>query len=313
MRYFHLPAVDKPCSQLVMGSGDFLKPHNIDNAAVMLNEYIKAGGNLFDTAHQYRGSEVTLGMWMEQQRNREDILILTKGAHHDDGSPGPRVNPEAITKDLIESLVRLKTEYVDFYALHRDDPSVEVGPIVEILNHHLEAGRIRAFGASNWTFQRIQEANDYAVQHSLKGFSFSSTNLSLASVNEARWPGCVSADEETRQWHKVTQMPLLSWSSQAGGFFSGRFSPEDRSNEEMVRVFYNDGNWERLRRAQSLAKDKGVEPIQISLAYVLHQPYPTAAIIGCETPAELASSLKALEIQLTQTEVEWLNLRKESL
>ena len=313
MKYIHLKPLQRDCSQIVLGSGNFLKPDNYDNAQVMLDALVAKGGNVLDTAHQYRGSEVTIGRWMEERGNRSDIVILTKGAHHDDGSPGPRVNPEAITKDLAESLTRLKTDYVDLYALHRDDLTVEVGPIIEVLNAHHEAGRIRAFGASNWTHERIEEANAYAADHGLVGFSFSSINLSLATVNEARWPGCVSADAETIAWHEATNMPLISWSSQAGGFFSGRFAPDDLSNEEMVRVFYNESNWERLRRAELLGKEKGGTAIQIALAYVLHQPFQTAAILGCETPQELESSLEALNITLSTEEIEWLDMRRQSL
>lgn len=95
------------------------------------------------------------------------MIIMTKGAHPDDGEPSNRVNPRAIHNDVPDSLEKLRTSYIDLYALHRDDPSVEVGPIVEALNEHVAAGRIHAIGASNWTYNRIQEANDYAWTHGL--------------------------------------------------------------------------------------------------------------------------------------------------
>lgn len=86
---------------------------------------------------------------MDELGNRDDINIFTKGAHHDQN--GPRVNADAIRSDLFTSLERLRTDYIDLYALHRDDPAVPVGVILEALNEHVEAGRIRAFGGSNWT------------------------------------------------------------------------------------------------------------------------------------------------------------------
>jgi len=312
MKTISLLHVEKPCSQLIMGSADFLVPANIEKASVMLDKFVEAGGTVFDTAHQYKGSEAALGLWLSRRKNRDKVVILTKGAHHNDGSPGPRVTPEAITKDLTESLERLQTPYVDLYALHRDDPVVAVGPIVDELNKHLAAGKIRAIGVSNWTKDRIQAANNYAAERGLRGFTFSSTNLSLAVPNEPRWPGCVAADTATREWHLRNRIPLLAWSAQAGGFFSGRFTPEDRSNAEMVRVFYNDGNWERLRRAQWLAHEKGLSALQIALAFVLNQPFPTGAIIGPETPEELQSSLTAVDLSLTPHEVKWLDLQTDS-
>src|SRR5699024_5013989 len=182
--------------------------------------------------------------WMKERNNREDIVIFTKGAHHD--QHGPRVNPEAIQSDLFESLERLGTDYVDLYALHRDDPNMPVSVIIDALNEHIQAGRIKAIGGSNWTTERLQEANEYAAANDLVGFSFSSPNLSLAKANEPFWKGCVSTDKTDINWHNETQLPILSWSSQARGFFTGRFTPEDRSNADLVRVFYSDANWDRL-------------------------------------------------------------------
>jgi aryl-alcohol dehydrogenase-like predicted oxidoreductase len=311
MKTMMIQGVNKAMSRLIMGTGDL---RVLDEAKrLMLDAYIEAGGNVFDTAHQYRGKEQILGQWLAEKKIREKVVIMTKGAHHDDGSPGPRVNPQAIRKDLTESLERLGTDYIDLYALHRDDPSVEVGPIIEELNEQLESKRIRAIGASNWSYQRIQEANEYAAAHQLVGFNFSSTNLSLAKAKEPRWEGCVSADEDTCEWHKRNQLTLLSWSSQAGGLFSGNFSPDNLSDAEMVRVYYSDDNWERYRRTVKLAEQKQVSPIQISLSYVLHQSFPTCAIIGPRNPDELHDSVMAMNLPLTPAEVEWLDLKKEEI
>ncbi|GGI45294.1 oxidoreductase [Paenibacillus marchantiophytorum] len=309
MKYLHIHGVGKEISRLIMGTGDLRKLEEPE--LTMLDAYIAAGGNTFDTAHQYRNKEIILGQWLAEKNLRDQVVILTKGAHHDDGSPGPRVNPQAIRKDLTESLERLGTDYVDLYALHRDDPSVAVGPIMEELNEHIRAKRIRAIGASNWAFHRVQEANEYAASHNLIGFAFNSPNLSLAKANEPRWEGCVSADEETCLWHASKQLPLLAWSSQAGGFFSGNFSPDNRSEEEMVRVYYSENNWERYRRAVILAEEKRVTPIQIALSYVLHQAFPTCAIIGPRNPEELQISMQSMNLLLTPNEIEWLDLKKE--
>ncbi|MBM7567687.1 aldo/keto reductase [Paenibacillus sacheonensis] len=311
MDALHIQGVDKPISRLIMGTGDLRKLE--ENERLMLRAYVDAGGNAFDTAHQYRGREKLLGEWLAEEKLRDKVVILTKGAHHDDGSPGPRVNPQAIRQDLTESLERLGTDHVEIFALHRDDETVAVGPIIEELNANLEAGRLRAFGASNWTHARIQEANEYAASHGLTGFAFSSTNLSLAKPQEARWPGVVSADEATIAWHAANGMPLLSWSAQAGGFFSGHFTPENRADEEMVRVYYSEGNWERYRRAVKMAGEKGVTPIQLALSYVLHQPFATGAIIGPRNPGELLSSVEAMNLHLTLEEVEWLDLKREAI
>ncbi|MDR6555528.1 aldo/keto reductase [Paenibacillus qinlingensis] len=307
MKHIQIKGLDKPVSSLVMGS-DFFRLDNKQEVSDILQHYLAIGGNTIDTAHVYCGgqSEQAIGIWLEETGKREEMVIFTKGAHHDQN--GPRVNAEAIRHDLLTSLDRMRTDYIDLYGLHRDDPATPVGVIVEALNEHLEAGRIRAFGGSNWTHQRLQEANDYAAKHGLVGFSFSSPNLSLAKPNEPFWAGCVSADEETLRWHEDQQFPLLSWSSQARGFFTGRFSPEIRDNADLVRVFYSDANWTRLQRAKELAQEKGVSAIQIALAYVLSQPFPACALIGARTEAEMVSCRDGAELVLSAQELAWLDL-----
>lgn len=307
MKYIDVQGIDRKASQLILGT-DYFRPDKIEQVSEILDAYVAVGGNTIDTAYNYGdgNSEKTVGMWIQSRNNRKEINIWTKGAHHD--AQGPRVNRQAITEELEVSLERLQIDYVDMYALHRDDPNVEVGPIIEALNEHVEAGRIGAFGASNWTIERLQEANDYAAAHDLRGFTFNSPNLSLAKAIEPYWVNCVSADTEMIAWHERNQMPLMSWSSQARGFFTGRYTPEDRSNADLVRVFYNDANWERYRRAEQLAKEKGVTTIQIALAYVLNQAFPTCALIGPQNNAEMKSCREAAEIELTMNELHWLDL-----
>lgn len=305
MKQLTIPGFSSTCSQMILGS-DYFQPSIQPQVNSLLDAYVEVGGNTVDTAHGYRSgqSEIAIGHWMKARGNRHNMLFLTKGAHHD--ANGPRVNAQAITSDLTDSLQRLQTDYVDFYALHRDDPAVSVEPIIDILNQHITAGKIRAIGASNWTHERIQLANDYAASNGLIGFSFSSTNLSLAQPNMPRWPGCVSADEATCAWHEQTGIPLFSWSSLAAGFMGGRFSPDDLSNEEMVRVYYSELNWQRLDRAKQLAADKSVSLAQISLAYVNHQSFPTCPIVAAHSLEELHANQKAMDIRLTQQEVRWL-------
>ncbi|RKL65012.1 aldo/keto reductase [Salipaludibacillus neizhouensis] len=304
--------INKRVSQLILGTAEAFQLDEKGQLTPMLEAFLEKGGNLLDTGHQYKRSEETLGKWLKIKNNRDRIQILTKGAHPDDGEPGNRLNPASIEKDLFESLERLNTNYIDFYALHRDDLEVEVGPIIEILNKHISAGKIHAIGTSNWNNERIEEANKYAEKNKLVGFTFNSPNLSLAKCNEPRWAGCVSLDHEGVNWHSTTNMPLFSWSSQAGGFFSGRFSQEERSDEEMVRVFYSPENWERYHRALILADEKNVSPIQIALAYVLNQTFPTAAIIGPQNEIELHSSADGANIVLTETEMKWVDLLVET-
>lgn len=310
MKQISIAGVPNPVSALIMGS-DYFAPECYDLVRDNLDAYVAIGGNTIDSAFIYYGgkSEQAIGMWLQERNNREQINVWTKGAHPN--QDGPRVNKAAIAEELAISLERLQTSYVDLYALHRDDPAVPVGHILEALNEHVEAGRIRAFGVSNWTWERIDEANKYAASHGLRGFSFNSPHLSLAKAQEPYWADCVNADEPTVEWHAREQFPLFSWSAQARGFFTGRFTPDNRSDADLVRVFYNDSNWERYRRAKELGEAKGYQAIQIALAYVLNQPFPAGAIIGPRNEAELRSCKEAASIALTEAEMSWLDLRAD--
>lgn len=312
MKTISIKGLNKPVSVLMKGS-DYFYHDNYEKAAANLDAYFSIGGNSIDTAHIYCGgqSEEVIGRYMQERGNRDQWVILTKGAHHDQN--GPRVNKQDIRSDITISLEKLQTDFIDLYALHRDDPAVPVGEVVEALNEYVASGTVGAIGVSNWTWQRIQAANEYASANGLAGFSFSSPNLSLAKANEPFWTGCVSADAETCAWHEAEQLPLLSWSSQARGFFTGRFSPEIRDNADLVRVFYNDDNWERLERAKQLAASKNVTAIQIALAYVLNQPFPTCALIGAQSTEELTSCQEGALLKLSREEMNWLDLTSDQL
>ena len=315
MRYGQIPNVDKPVSRLVLGSMVFSteKQQLTDD---LLDRFVEAGGNAVDTARVYtRGSsEVAFGNWLKSSGRRDQVVVIGKGAHHDRDTLERRVNPAAIHEDIQISLDAMQLDRTDIYILHKDDPGVPVGPIVEALNEEWEAGRIGAFGGSSWTHQRIAEANAYAEPRGMHRFDVSSPNLSLAVPNEPMWEGCISlsGDADALEWYAATQMPVLAWSSQARGFFSGRYTPgmtgETANEQNVVRTYFSDANWERYKRAEDLARKKDCTLQQITLAWVLHQPLNIYALIGPETVSELDNSLGALDVELDADELAWLNL-----
>lgn len=317
MKYGTVPGVDKPIARLVQGT-IMLSSKALDHSFELLDEVFAAGGNTFDAAHHYGNGdcERVLGKWMDARRVREQVVILTKGAHH--SIDRRRVTPFDITADLYDSLARLNTDYVELYVLHRDDPNVPVGPIVEILNEHHRAGRIGAFGGSNWSVERIQTANSYAQEHDLVPFAVSSPNFSLAEQVQAPWDGCVSiggpANSAARAWYQETQMPVFAWSSIANGFFAGRFDHQDRTafasnlDPSSAKAYCYDDNFERLERVARLAGEKELTIPQIAMAYVLHQPLNLFALVGSRSGDEFRANIAALETRLTDDEMAWLDL-----
>jgi len=275
-------------------------------AAVMFDDFFERGGNCFDTANNYADGlcEYLLGHWIQNRNIRDQVVILCKGAHT------PFCTPNDLTRQLLESLEQLKTDYVDIYMLHRDNLDIAVEEFVDVLNEHHQAGRIRVLGVSNWSIERIDAANRYSESKGLLGLTAVSNNFSLARMLQVPWAGCVTnSDAESRAWFTNTQISLMPWSSQAMGFFV-RAYPNDRSDAKLVRCWYSEDNFQRLERTKEMAHKLGVLPINIALAYVLCQPFPTFPLIGPRTLAETRISFQALQIKLTPQELRWLNLEE---
>ncbi|MES2201883.1 MAG: aldo/keto reductase [candidate division FCPU426 bacterium] len=302
MKYGKIAGLTKPISRLVLGcDNQFRMPH----ASVMFDDFYERGGNCFDTAYIYAGGtcEKLLGHWMKNRKVRDSVVVIGKGAHT------PWCDPASIERQLFESLERLQTSHVDIYLMHRDNLDIPAGDFVEALNRHQKAGRIGVFGGSNWSLSRIREANAYAKAKGLNGFSAVSNNFSLARMVDPVWGGCIAAsDTESRAWLAKEQFPLLAWSSQARGFFTERADPKNLSDEELVRCWYSPDNFQRRDRVLEMAKKRGVLPIQVALAYVLAQPFPTFPLIGPRVLSETRSSMGALDVDLSPEDLRWLNL-----
>lgn len=330
MRYGEIARVRKPVSRFVLGVLDHTSDAPIER---LLDEFFELGGNAVDTAWIYRegAHEQVLGRWLESRRARGEAVVIAKGAHT------PLCTPEDLTRQLFESLDRLRTDHVDVYLVHRDNDEVPVGEFVDVLNEHQQAGRMRSFGVSNWTLERVRAANEYAKAQGLDGVAAVSNQLSLARMVEPLFPGCEGIrDPGWRDWLEEQQLAVLAFSSQARGFFArshggprgllrrtrlGRAIArsvelrllrrpweEARERDELARCWYGRDNFRRLGRVRKLAADRGVEPTAIAAAYVLSQPFPTFALIGPRTTGELHTSVAALGVDLSEDDLAWLDL-----
>ena len=321
MRYGIIDGVAKPVSRVVLGTM-IVNTDARDKSFALLDAALDLGCTTLDMALVYGGggAERCVGDWLQARGVRDKMVLLTKGCHHNQDRA--RVTPWDIAADLHDSLARLKTTYVDIYMLHRDDESVPVGPIVEALNEHHRAGRIHAFGGSNWTHQRIQAANDYAKAKGLRPFTASSPNFGLAEQVQDPWgPGCItiSGPQHTsaRAWYRETKMPVFAYSSLARGLFSGRIS---RATWETTKslldgaattAYAHECNFRRLDRLHQLAGERSLSVPQVAVAWLMNQPLDVHALVGAANRDELAATIAGAELALTATECDWLDLRAE--
>jgi aryl-alcohol dehydrogenase-like predicted oxidoreductase len=320
MKYGNIPGVHKPVARIIQGATMFGGDLDESQSFALLDQLYEIGCTTIDTAHVYANgnSERIIGQWLRTQGLREQVVIVTKGAAH--SQDRRRLTPFDIASDLYDSLARLQTDYIDLYLLHRDDLTKPVEPVMDALNEHVKAGRLHAIGASNWTHERIEAANAYAQANGLIPFTASSPQYSLADSQAEPWPLCRSISgpggAAAREWYTQTQMPVLAWSPLASGFFSGKFRRDNLHlfgerewDEVAIRTYANEGNFQRLDRADALAAEKGISGAQIALAYVMCQPMNLFVVVGPHSAEKFQANVEASEIELTQDELDWLDLR----
>jgi aryl-alcohol dehydrogenase-like predicted oxidoreductase len=282
----------------------------ISDVHAVLDGFLAAGGTTLDTAAVY-GSEAIVGRWIASQNVRDEVVVVGKGGHP---SPNgvPRLTPDHVHADVLQSLDQLRSSILDVFLLHRDDVSIPASELVDVLADQVDAGLVRAVGVSNWTTERIEAANSYARARSRAPIVASSPNLALATQNCEQYKGALSISDrpDDLAWHERTQLPVLAWSAQARGFFTGRSNPDAAGDPELARVYYNDANWERKRRARALGRGQGKTAAQVALAWTLHQRFPCAAIIGPTTAREAAEAFESTDVSLTAADLAWLNLAR---
>lgn len=320
MQYRPFPGLPLAPSVICLGTGGYGTNIPTEQAFALLDAYAEQGGNFLDTARIYGAwapggdgaSEKTLGAWLKRTGARHRFVISTKGAHPDLSTMHiSRIGPADLAADIRASLDALQTDVIDVYWLHRDDPAVPVGEILAALNEHLAAGRVRAIGASNWSLARLVEANEYAREHGLTGFQANQIGWSLAAANTGTSPvaGMLYMDATTHAYHEQTGLPVLAYSSQATGFFSGKYRREQMAAppaSTAARLYFTPENFNRLDRATELARQHGITPNQVNLAWLLGQPFPVYPIVGCRTVEQVRDSCAAAHSPLSTAEIRFL-------
>tara|TARA_X000001036_G_C20671990_1_gene802811 strand:+ start:636 stop:2633 length:1998 start_codon:yes stop_codon:yes gene_type:complete len=304
-----IPGINKDLSRVVFGCDN---QSDSNHAFAMFDHFFSQGGNVFDTAYIYNEgkSDLYLGSWIDARGLREEVVVLGKGAHT------PDCTPDKIRPQLDETLSRMSTSYLDIYCLHRDNEDLPVEGFIDTLNELKDEGLVSVFGASNWSLKRFKEANDYALSTGKEPFTVLSNNFSLAHMNNPVWPGCFSCSEDDYlKYLTDNQISIFPWSSQARGFFldtqefTGLAHVADPNREEQDRVWGSADNLERRKRCFDLAAEKDVDPIQMALAFVLNQDFPSFPLIGPRNFFETESSLQATQIEVSSKEISWLNLK----
>lgn len=222
-------------SQIVLGTDGYSERINKETAFELMDFYIEQGGNVLDTARLYCGgeSEKLIGQYLKERNIRNKIFISTKCSHPPlDDMTHSRLKPEDIEADIDESLIALGVDVIDMVWLHRDDERKGVRHIMDALNDMVRKGKIRNFGASNWTYERIDSANRYAYESGGDGFAAGQILYNMATPAKVWDDTLVIMDADEKKKYAENQFPVFAFSSQAKGFFEkynqGLLSPKAR-------------------------------------------------------------------------------------
>ncbi len=318
MDYRTLPNTDLSVSSVCLGTAELGSVVPEADAFRLLDAFVERGGNFLDTAAVYANwipgernvSEKTIGRWLRERGNREDVVVATKGAHPDLATMDvPRLSPAEIGADVDASLSHLQVDVIDLYYLHRDDRTRPVEEIMETLHDQVKAGRLRYVACSNWRADRIAAAQAYAAEQGFRGFVADQMlwNVAVVDPSAVSGQGVVVMDEALHRLHAEIGMAAVPFSSQAGGLFQKLASGGQAMVKQGLRLTYPLGrNLKRFERIQSVVTETGLTISQVVLGYLLSQPFVTVPIVGCKTQAHLRDTMDAAAVTLTCEQVAYL-------
>lgn len=318
MRTGYIKGADEnlPLSKIVLGCCDFGSKLSEDEAFRQLDMYYDAGGRTLDTARVYAcwapggesASEKTIGRWLKARGRRQDMTVVTKGGHPPLWDMHrSRLMPAELEGDLEDSLRALETDCIDLYFLHRDDLCRPVGDILDTLHRFVRSGKVRALGASNWSAARIREANAYARAAGVSPLAASQIQWSLAICRPEAFGDDTLRCMDGKEYASYLDMglPVMAYSAQAKGVLAkwcaGK-NPDGGFAERLMRP----ENRERARRLAVLSRETGISPAALSVAYITSQRLDGYAVISASRPEQLADTLAAAELTLSEDQVRYL-------
>ena len=306
----------REASVIALGTMDFGGKIEESRAREFMDAYMEIGGNFIDTARMYGdfvrriqgGSEQVIGRWMEDRRCREKIVLGTKGGHPDLATMHTgRLSRTEILDDMQRSLENLRTDCVDIYWLHRDDPNRPVEDILESLTELVERGMTKHVGVSNWTPARIRAAQAAAQERGLQKLSANQPQFSLSRQVIVEDDTLCQMDAQTYAMHLEDNMLCQPFSSQAKGFLTKMDAEGEQAlSDKARRRFLCADNLEVLRRAQALSAQTGLSVNAISLAWLTSQPFGTFPIAGASRMEHIQALKEAGDAVLSAEQRDYL-------
>lgn len=311
MRTRQLGSTDLHVFPLCLGGNVFGWTADEPTSFAVLDAYAAAGGNFIDTADGYSAwvpghvggeSETVIGNWMASRGNRSRIIVATKVGRH------PQLKglaPDTIQKGVDDSLRRLRTDYIDLYYAHADDPDTPLLDTMRTFDMLVRSGKVRHVAASNYTAPRLAEALETSAREGLTSYVALQPHYNLVFREEYEGP--------LRDLCAAHNLACLPYFALGAGFLTGKYRPgvTVQSARAGGANRYRDERGERtLVEVEQIAHARGTTIPAVALAWLLHDPTIPAPIASARTVAQLAELLPSVDLELATDE--YAQLRRAS-
>ncbi len=282
----------------------------------LLDAMVDAGLNFIDTADVYSRwapgnqggeSETLIGKWLKRSGKRDRVMIATK-VGMEMGPDAVGLSPAYIRRALEASLARLQTDYVDLYQSHKDDQDTPLTDTLAEYAKHIEAGKVRAIGASNYTAVRLSEALIAAERHDLPRYESIQPEYNLYNRS--------AFESGLQSLVKTQQMGTIDYYALASGFLSGKYrsaadAGKSARGQKIVDTYLNERGMRILKALDEVSEDAGCTPAQAALAWQIAQPGITSPIVSATSLAQLDELVKAASLTLTHDQLAKLSQASE--
>lgn len=278
----------------------------------ILDAFVDAGFNFIDTADTYswwvpgnKGveSETIIGEWFAHRKNREHIILSTKTGSQNNEYPKD-ISKKHILESVEQSLIRLKTDYIDLYQTHFDDEKTPVEETLSAYQQLIKEGKVRIIGTSNMSPARICESLEASEKEGLPKYQ---TLQPLYNLMER-----TTYEKELRSIVAQNNMGVLSYYSLASGFLTGKYRNKEDLNKSQrgggVEKYLNEKGFKILEALDNISAKHGTTQAAISLAWLMARPTITAPIVSATSLKQMESIIKAPQLILDKGDMELLNM-----
>jgi len=306
---------DIAIAPLVLGGNVF--GWSADEAAsfAVLDAFVAEGLACIDTADTYSGwvpgnsggeSETIIGRWLRKRGKRDDIVIATKVGKW---SKRPGLSPANIAAAADDSLKRLGIEQIDIYFAHADDASVPLEETLGAFQRLIEAGKVRAIGASNYSGMRLAEAFAVSAKHGLPRYEVVQPEYNLVARK--------TYEKDIEPVVRRENVGVVCYYALASGFLSGKYRSEadlgkSAARGGAVKNYLNAHGFRVLAALDTIAAAHRATPAQVALAWLIARPSVTAPIASATSVEQVHDIAAATRLTLAEDEITELDAASAS-